>query len=74
MGGRGYRENRTPAGLGLPESGLLQEKWEAAYAWLTDQGEKDLNGYVRTVIETPYKNFQDRLERAALELINHLAL
>ena len=24
--------------LGLPESGVLQERWEAAYAWLTDQG------------------------------------
>jgi len=59
----------TPAGLGLPESGLLQKKWEAAYAWLTDQEEKALNAYVRTVRETPYKNFQDRLERAALGLI-----
>ena len=64
----------TPAGLGLPESGLLQKKWEAAYAWLTDQEEKALNAYVRTVRETPYKNFQDRLERAALGLINHFAL
>ena len=64
----------TLAGLGLPESGLLQEKWKAAYAWLTDQGEKALNAYVRIVRETPYKNFQDRLERAALELINHSAL
>ena len=63
----------TLAGLALPESGLLQEKWEAAYAWLTDQGEKALNGYVRTVRETPYRNFQDRLERAALELINDFA-
>jgi len=30
----------TLVGLGLPESGLLQEKWKAAYAWLTDQGKK----------------------------------
>jgi hypothetical protein len=60
----------TLAGLGLPESALLQKKWKAAYAWLTDQGEKALNGYVRTVLETPPKNFQDRLERAALGLIN----
>lgn len=58
------------AGLGLPESALLQKKWKAAYAWLTDQGEKALNGYVRTVLETSPKNFQDRLERAALGLIN----
>jgi len=36
----------------------VQEKWEAVYAWLTDQGEKALNAYVRTVVETPYKNFQ----------------
>jgi len=64
----------TLAGLGLPESGLLQEKWEAAYAWLTDQGEKTLNAYVRTVRETPSKDFQDRLEKAALGLINHSAL
>lgn len=63
----------TLVGLGLPESGLLQEKWKAAYAWLTDQGEKALNGYVRTVLETPQKNFQDRLERAALGLINDFA-
>jgi hypothetical protein len=27
----------TLAGLGLPESGPLQEKWEAAYVWLTHQ-------------------------------------
>jgi len=64
----------TLDGLGLPESGLLQKKWEAAYAWLTDQGEKALKAYVRTVRETPYKNFQDRLERAALGLINPFAL
>ena len=64
----------TLAGLGLPESALLQEKWKAAYAWLTDQGEKALNAYVRTVSETPPKNFQDRLERAALGLINDFAL
>ncbi|HSO72489.1 MAG TPA: hypothetical protein VLR91_07570, partial [Thermodesulfobacteriota bacterium] len=61
-------------GLSLPESGLLQERWKAAYAWLTDQGEKALNAYIRTVMETPYKNFQDRLETATLELINHSAL
>jgi GNAT superfamily N-acetyltransferase len=64
----------TLAGLGLPESGLLQEKWEAAYAWLTDLGEKALNAYVRTIRGTPYNNFQDRLERAVLGLINHSAL
>ena len=54
----------TLIGLDLPESGLLQEKWEAAYAWLTDQGEKALKAYVQTVMDTPYINFQDRLERA----------
>jgi hypothetical protein len=64
----------TLSGLGLSESGLLQEKWEAAYAWLTDQGGKALNAFVRTVRETPYKDFQNRLERAALGLINHSAL
>ena len=63
----------TLAGLALPESGLLQEKWEAAYAWLTDQGEKALKAYVRKVLETPHKNFQDRLERTALGLINDFA-
>ena len=30
----------TLAVLDFPESGLLRDKWEAAYAWLTDQGEK----------------------------------
>jgi hypothetical protein len=64
----------TLAGLGLPESGLLQEKWEAAYAWLSDQGEKALNANVRKVLETPHNNFQDRLERTALGLINYFAL
>lgn len=64
----------TLAVLGLPESGLLQEKWEAAYAWLTDPGEKALNTYVRIVKETPLKNFRHRLERAVLGLINHSAL
>jgi hypothetical protein len=63
----------TLAGLGLPESGLLQEKWEAAYAWLTDQGKKALKAYVRKVLESPHKYFQDRLERTALGLINNFA-
>jgi hypothetical protein len=63
----------TLVGLGLPESALLQEKWKAAYAWLIDQGEKDLNAYVRTVREPPHENFQDRLGRAALGLINVFA-
>jgi hypothetical protein len=64
----------TLAGLALPESGLLQEKWEVAYAWLTDQGGKALKAYVRKVLETPHKKFQDRLERTALGLINNFAL
>ncbi len=60
----------TLAGFGLPESGPLRDKWEVAYSWLTDQWEKALTAYVRTVIEPPHKNFQYRLERAALGLIN----
>lgn len=64
----------TLAVLGLPESGLLQNKWEAAYAWLTDQGKKVLNAYVRIVREIPHEDFQNRLERASLGLINHSSL
>ena len=47
----------TLVGLGLPESGLLQEKWKAAYAWLTDQGEKALNGLCPDRLGNPPKEF-----------------
>jgi hypothetical protein len=62
------------AGLGLPESGPLQEKWEAAYAWLTHQEKLKLMVYVRFIINLPRLNFQDRLEQAGVGLINHSTL
>lgn len=57
-----------------PDSGLLMDQWEKAYSWLTIQERIDLRAYARSVIERPSKNFQDRLEKAALELINDPSL
>jgi hypothetical protein len=57
-----------------PESSLLMDQWEKAYLWLTSRERTDLRAYARSVIERPIKNFQDRLEQAVLELINHPAL
>ena len=59
----------TLTGLGLPEARFLQEKWETAYSWLTSQGNADLKGCVRTILEIPDKNFQDRLDKAVWGLI-----
>lgn len=58
------------AGLGLPEYGLLREKWESAYAWLTRQEKTNLSGHVRFIIEKKRLHFEDRLEKAGLGLIN----
>jgi hypothetical protein len=41
------------AGLGLTESGLLQKKWEAVYAWLPRQEKLKLMVYFRLIIDSP---------------------
>jgi hypothetical protein len=64
----------TLAGSGGPEAGLLLDQWEKAYPWLTDRERTDLRAYARWVIKRPIKNFQDRLEQAVLEMVNHPAL
>jgi hypothetical protein len=57
-----------------PEAGLLLDRWEKAYPWLTNRERNDLRAYARWVIEQPIKNFQDRLEQVVLEMINHPSL
>jgi hypothetical protein len=64
----------TLAESGDPEAGLLLERWEKAYPWLTVRERNDLRAYARWVIEQPGKNFQDRLEQAVLEMISHSSL
>ncbi len=62
----------TMAESGIPEAGLLIEKWEAAYSWLTEQERRDLRAFARFVIGLPFNNFQDRLEQAVMGLIGKI--
>ncbi len=64
----------TLAGSGDPESSLLIDRWEKVYSWLTSRERTDLRAYARWVIERPFKNFQDRLEQAVMEMIRHSSL
>jgi hypothetical protein len=57
-----------------PKAGLLLDRWERAYPWLTHRERNDLRAYARWVIGRPGKNFQDRLEQAVLEILSHPSL
>jgi hypothetical protein len=59
----------TLAHSGAPDAGPLLEKWEEVYSWLPEQKRKDLRAFARFVIGLPFTTFQNRLEKAVLELI-----
>jgi hypothetical protein len=61
------------AGSGEQESRPMIDRWEKAYSWLTIREKTDLRAYARSIMELPL-NFQDRLEQAALRLINNPSL
>jgi hypothetical protein len=54
---------------GVPEAGPLLHQREAAYFWLNHQERRDLRTLARFVIEMPFNDFQDRLEKAVMSLI-----
>lgn len=64
----------TLAGSDDPESSLLLDRWGKVYSWLTGREKSGLRAYARWVIERPFKNFQDRLEQAVLEMIRRPSL
>lgn len=61
----------TLAGSGDPKFSPLIDQWEKAYSWLTIRERTDLRAYSLWVIERPFKDFQERLEQAALGLISN---
>jgi hypothetical protein len=78
LGIAAFLKTRLPiekmAESGAPKAGLLIQKWEAAYSWLTNQERTDLRTFARFVIEIAFNNFQDRLEQAVLGLIGKSSL
>jgi hypothetical protein len=60
--------------FGIPEAKFLKDQWDEAYGWLLKREREGLSLFTLSLMHIEEQTFQERLEDAALRLINETSL